>query len=102
MDQRTWKIILIKLIKPNKLNQIKGWNNMNKQRRTEIANIVTELEILKERLDKVFSEEQDVFDNMPENLQYSMRGEESQEAIDNMDGAMSDLENVISQLEDIN
>ena len=39
---------------------------------------------------------------MPENLQYSMRGEESQEAIDNMDGAMSDLENVISQLEDIN
>lgn len=102
MDQRTWKIILIKLIKPNKLNQIKGWNNMNKQRRTEIANIVTELEILKERLDKVLSEEQDVFDNMPENLQYSMRGEESQEAIDNMDGAMSDLENVISQLEDIN
>ena len=102
MDQRTWKIILIKLIKPNKLNQIKGWNNMNKQRRTEIANIVTELEILKERLDKVLSEEQDVFDNMPENLQYSMRGEESQEAIDNMDGAMSDLENAISQLEDIN
>ena len=102
MDQRTWKIILIKLIKPNKLNQIKGWNNMNKQRRTEIANIVTELEILKERLDKVLSEEQDVFDNMPENLQYSMRGEESQEAIDNMDGAMSDFENVISQLEDIN
>ena len=102
MDQRTWEIILIKLIKPNKLNQIKGWNNMNKQRRTEIANIVTELEILKERLDKVLSEEQDVFDNMPENLQYSMRGEESQEAIDNMDGAMSDLENVISQLEDIN
>ena len=102
MDQRTWKIILIKLIKPNKLNQIKGWNNMNKQRRTEIANIVTELELLKERLDKVLSVEQDVFDNMPENLQYSMRGEESQEAIDNMDGAMSDLENVISQLEDIN
>ena len=102
MDQRTWEIVLIKLIKPNKLNQIKGWNNMNKQRRTEIANIVTELELLKERLDKVLSAEQDVFDNMPENLQYSMRGEESQEAIDNMDGALSDLENVISQLEDIN
>ena len=102
MDQRTWEIVLIKLIKPNKLNQIKGWNNMNKQRRTEIANIVTELELLKERLDKVLSVEQDVFDNMPENLQYSMRGEESQEAIDNMDGAMSDLENAISQLEDIN
>ena len=38
---------------------------------------------------------------MPENLQYSMRGEESQESIDNMDGAMDDLDNVISQLEEI-
>ena len=75
---------------------------MNKQRRTEITNILIELENLKTRLDSVLSEEQMVFDNMPENLQYSMRGEESQDAIDNMEGAVSDLENVISQLEEIN
>ena len=74
---------------------------MNKQRRTEITNILIELENLKTRLDSVLSEEQMVFDNMPENLQYSMRGEESQDAIDNMEGAISDLENVISQLEEI-
>lgn len=74
---------------------------MNKQRRNEIANILTELENLKSKLDDVLSEEQMMFDNMPENLQYSMRGEESQEAIDNMEGAVSNLEDAINQLEDI-
>lgn len=74
---------------------------MNKQRRNEIGKIVRELEVLKSRLNDVLLEEQNIFDNMPENLQYSMRGEESQESIDNMDGAMDDLDNVISQLEEI-
>ena len=41
------------------------------------------------------------FDNMPENLQYSMRGEESQEAIDVMSSAVESLDEAISQLEDI-
>lgn len=74
---------------------------MNKQRRNEISKIVNELEILKSRLNDVLSEEQNVFDNMPENLQYSMRGEESQEAIDNIEEAVSDIEEAISLLEDI-
>lgn len=74
---------------------------MNKQRRNEISKIVSELEILKSRLNDVLSEEQNVFDNMPENLQYSMRGEESQEAIDNIEEAVSDIEEAISLLEDI-
>ena len=74
---------------------------MNKQRRNEIGKIVRELEVLKSRLNDVLLEEQNIFDNMPENLKYSMRGEESQESIDNMDGAMDDLDNVISQLEEI-
>lgn len=74
---------------------------MNKQRRNEISKIVNELEILKSRLNDVLSEEQNVFDNMPENLQYSMRGEELQEAIDNIEEAVSDIEEAISLLEDI-
>ncbi len=75
---------------------------MNKQRRTEIKSIISELEIIKSRLDNVLSDEQYSFDNMPENLQYSMRGEESQEAIDYMEEAVSNLEEAISQLEEIN
>ena len=75
---------------------------MNKQRRNEISNIMTELENLKSRLESVDMEEEMVFDNMPENLQYSMRGEESQEAIDCMSEAISNLEEAIDQLSEIN
>lgn len=74
---------------------------MNKQRRMEIKNIIEELENIKTKLDNVFSEEQYAFDNMPENLQYSMRGEESQEAIDYMSEAVSNIEEAIDQLEGI-
>lgn len=74
---------------------------MNKQRRMEIKNIIAELENIKTKLDNVFSEEQYAFDNMPENLQYSMRGEESQEAIDYMSEAVSSIEEAIDQLEGI-
>lgn len=75
---------------------------MNKQRRSEISNIITELGNIKTRLDNVLANEQFAFDNMPENLQYSMRGEESQEAIDCIEEAVNNLEEAISQLEDIN
>ena len=75
---------------------------MNKQRRSEISNIITELESIKSRLDSVLSNEQFAFDNMPENLQYSMRGEESQESIDCMEEAVNNLEEAISQLGDVN
>ena len=75
---------------------------MNKQRRNEISSIVSELESLKSRLESVHMEEEMVFDNMPENLQYSMRGEESQEAIDCMSEAISNLEEAIEQLNEIN
>ena len=63
--------------------------------------MVRELEHVKSRLESVHTEEEMVFDNMPENLQYSMRGEESQEAIDCMSEAISNLEEAIDQLNEI-
>lgn len=71
---------------------------MNKQRRKEITNIISELEIIKSRLYEVLNDEQISFDNMPENLQYSMRGEESQEAIENMEEAVNGLDEAIENL----
>lgn len=74
---------------------------MNKERRKKIANIITEIEKIKSSLECVLFDEQMAFDSMPENLQYSMRGEESQEAIDCMEGAVDSLSDSISQLEEL-
>ena len=74
---------------------------MNKERRMKIANIIKEIDNVRNNLQEILSEEESVFDNMPENLQSSMRGEESEEAIDYMSEAIESLESAIEQLEEI-
>ena len=74
---------------------------MNKERRNSITKIVKDINTIKAMLEAVKSDEEFAFDNMPENLQGSMRGEESEEAIEFMDEAVSALEEAISQLENI-
>lgn len=71
---------------------------MNKQRRDKIREIRRSLEICKENLQKVLDEEQITFDNMPENLQCSLRGSESEDAIDTLESCIDDLENIIKEL----
>ena len=74
---------------------------MNKERRNKISKIIEGIEKIKSDLQDVLSEEENVFDNMPENLQCSMRGEESEESIDYMNEAVDALDNAIEQLEGI-
>jgi hypothetical protein len=50
-------------------------------------------------LEEVRDEEQDAYDNMPEGLQYSERGDMMQEAIDSLDEAVDAVDEVISNLE---
>lgn len=71
---------------------------MNKQRRQKIRIVGKELEVCKEKLQIILDEEQDYFDNMPENLQGSMRGSDSEDAIDAMESCIENLENIISEL----
>jgi len=85
---------------------------MNNQRRKELNNIVTamenvstpidieELEGIKSDIEMVLMDEEMAFDNMPEGLQYSMRGEASQEAQDNMGEAIDAIDEFISDYED--
>lgn len=72
---------------------------MNKERRKRIAKVIGDINTVRSMLEDIKNEEEFSFDNMPENLQGSMRGEESQEAIDYMDEALEALEEVVSQLE---
>lgn len=86
---------------------------MNKLRRKELARIIEKLEALdslraeiQEELETVMDEEQEAFDNMPESLQESERGEQMQEYIDAMQYAMDDMENfdvesIMDQLQEI-
>lgn len=85
---------------------------MNKQRRKELANIVIamenvstpvdieELEGIKSDIESVLMDEEFAFESMPEGLQYSMRGEASQEAQDNMNEAIDAIDEFISDYED--
>lgn len=85
---------------------------MNNQRRRELNRIVTamenismpvdidELEGIKSDIESVLWDEEFAFESMPENLQYSMRGEASQEAQDNMNEAINLIDEFISDYED--
>ena len=74
---------------------------MNKERRKKISEIISSLNEIYRRLESVKNDEEYAFDSMPEGLQYSMRGEESQEAIDSLDQSIDHIEEAISALEEI-
>ncbi len=74
---------------------------MNNNRRKEIKRISAALNELYNELEKVKDDEEFAFDSMPEGLQYSMRGEESQDAISSLDEASQYLSDAIDSLEEI-
>ena len=61
---------------------------MNKARRKEIQKIIKDIENL---VHSILSEEQVAFDNMPENLQGSYRGQESEDAQGSLESAIDAL-----------
>ena len=74
---------------------------MNKQRRKLIVENITFLENIKNKLENILTDEEICFDNMPENLQGSIRGEESENAIDILSEAVEELESIINSLLEI-
>lgn len=73
---------------------------MNKARRNELSAILVLIEEARERLGAVRDEEQEAFDNMPESLHYSERGEIMEEYISTMDEFLDyldtdDLQNIV-------
>ena len=74
---------------------------MNKNRRKDIREQIKSLEMIKSKLESILSDEEYYFNNMPENLQGSMRGEEAEEAIDVLYEAIEELQEVCENLESI-
>lgn len=75
----------------NRINKISMW--------LENARDINQIKIFKSSLEDLYDEEQDAFDCMPENLQYSMNGERSQEAIDNLETAVDSLDQFVDTYE---
>lgn len=73
---------------------------MNKDRRSRIADILSQLETLKDQIAELQGEEQDAFDNMPEGLQQSDRGQASESAASALSDAESSIDDVINSLEE--
>jgi len=74
---------------------------MNKIKREKIKDIIKDLNIINNSLQKVLDEEQDSFDNIPENLQSSDRALDSENAIDLMTEAVDNLTCIIDNLREI-
>ena len=76
---------------------------MNKARRKELSRIIKLLGMIKDdndlysiinELDDIKLDEENYHDNIPENLQYSQRAEDSEQAIDNLENALELLNDV--------
>ena len=71
---------------------------MNKNRKQVIKTYTSILQDVLQKLDNVLDEERDYYDNMPENLQGSLRADASQDAIDELEEAIADIGSAIDHL----
>jgi len=71
---------------------------MNKARRKAIETISDKLTELQEDLQAIREEEEEAYDNLPEGIQDSERGEAMQEAMDNLESAESSIQDAIDYL----
>jgi hypothetical protein len=71
---------------------------MNKDRRTSLEAIANKIDGLKCELETLRDEEQEYFDNMPESLQGSDKGETAENAISNLDDAINSLEESMNSI----
>ena len=74
---------------------------MNKARRQWIEKIVNELETQRDELNNVYEEEQEAYDNLPESIQGSERGEEMYEGIGTIEDASDSLDELIENLREL-
>ena len=71
---------------------------MNNQRRKAITNLLEQIEELKSGIEAVMEEERESFENMPESLQDSERGQQSDNAANCLEYANDGFEEIVDQL----
>ena len=71
---------------------------MNKIRRQKLAKWLQDLEEIKVELEEILSDEEYSYNSMPEGLQYSIRGRESEDAIDQMNDAVESIADAVQSV----
>lgn len=74
---------------------------MNNERRKQLKELIKKVEILKGELERIESDEEFAYDNMPENLQSTLNGTNSEEAIEKMNEAIEYIDDAIGCIEEI-
>jgi hypothetical protein len=74
---------------------------MNKQRRKDIQTVLTKLYEIQEELQDITAQEEEALENLPENLQYSERGQAMQESIYELNETLDSIEDIIGTLDEI-
>lgn len=74
---------------------------MNKDRRKRLESIYEKLMEIYEELDAIIDEEREAYDNMPESLQDSEKGERMYEGIDSLESARDDINNAATTIEEV-
>lgn len=75
---------------------------MNKQRRKAIGDIYDKLIDIQSDLEYIRDEEQEAFDNLPESIQYSERGERMEEYISSLEEALDYVGYAVESLDEEN
>jgi hypothetical protein len=74
---------------------------MNKERRKQLREWNSRAEELKSDLESILWDEQNYYDNIPENLQYSTRATDSEEAIECLEEAVDIIGEAIDKVEEM-
>ena len=74
---------------------------MNKNRRQQLREWIEKMDSIKSELESILFDEENYFDSMPENLQGSMNGMNSEEAIDKINDAIACIEEAVESIEEI-
>lgn len=74
---------------------------MNAKRRKAISELVTKLDAIVSELTDIIQEENDYYDNMPDSLRDGEKGDKAQEAINQLEEAMTNAESAKDALENI-
>lgn len=73
---------------------------MNKIRKNRLEKILNEIENLRDEIGEIKDDEQEAFDNLPESIQCSERGEQMEMNVNDLDDIYDSLDTVTCDLSD--